>query len=380
MTSLTTAIGFLSLLSSRMPPIRSFGLYAAIGVFIAFGSAILLTIAFLPYFSDRHLIRPRRRPLFTSTVNFLESLTFRYPRSIVVGTLLFLLLAVVGAGMTSFNLLTQRDFPRSSKALADFQQIDLKMQGVNTMDIAVRMAGDETRFYALQVLRKLEEFEVYLSSLPETGKVASPLLFFKILNYSFSGLDPAALRLPDSQADLDLMVTKAREYFGDALGTILSEDGRRAWVYVKIPDIGSRNMNQLKSQIQGWTDANLDASVFEIRQTGARHIFDVNQELLVMSLLKSMGIAFVLVSIFMGLIFRDLRIVLISLIPNVVPLIATAGMIGFFGFAMDPKVAIVFTVAFGIAVDDSIHFLSRFKLERDYGNSVDEAISVGLEL
>jgi hypothetical protein len=76
----------------------------------------------------------------------------------------------------------------------------------------------------------------------------------------------------------------------------------------------------------------------------------------------------------MAFLFRNFKMVLISLIPNVVPLIVTAGLIGLLGFELDPKVAIVFTVAFGIAVDDSIHFLARYRIERQKGLDIDQAI------
>ena len=155
---------------------------------------------------------------------------------------------------------------------------------------------------------------------------------------------------------------------------LMSEDGKAAWLYVKAPDIGSMALMDIKEGLDEWVKAEIPPGLFTFTHTGARHIFDKHQGLLVWSLLKSIGLAFLAVSLFMGLVFKDVRMVLISLIPNVVPLLATAAAIGLLNLQLDPKVAIVFTVAFGIAVDDSIHFLTRFRLERRRGLSNNDAI------
>ncbi len=375
MTSLTTAIGFLSLLTSNMPPIRNFGLFAAVGVFMAFGTVILLTTALVSWFSADQLMRPRKVKPFSRTLGLFKRTTHRFPRAIAWGTLVFIVVTSLAASQSSLSLTNVRDFPLRSQVKADFLAIDEALGGVNTLDMALQVLPEGRSLFEVETQRELRRLENYLLDLPETGPVTSPLTMFRILHYSLNYLNPDSLAIVENQVVFDQEQEMAGDFMRNELGFVLSEDGRSAWMYTKIPDIGSGPVMDIKEEVSEFAEAELEPGLFRLTHTGARHIFDKHQELLVISLLKSLGLAFLLVSIFMGLIFRNFRVVIISLIPNIIPLLATAALIGALGLELDPKIAIVFTVAFGIAVDDSIHFLSRFKLERDKGQTNAEAIS-----
>lgn len=363
LTSLTTAIGFLSLLASNMPPIRTFGLFAAIGVFMAFGTVILLNTALVSWFPAKALMRPRTRKPFTGILARTEAFTRRRPRAIAWGTLVFSLLAIWAATGTSLNLTNQRDFPIRSRILHDFVALDEALHGVNSLDIAIRVA-DGRSLYELPVQRELARLEAYFSG-SEYGSVVSPLTMFRLANLAWNG--PGNFKLAEDQGTFDRQLKVIDKFAKDALRMLLSEDGQAAWLYVKAPDIGSVELMKVKDEMDEWVKNEMQEGMFTFTHTGARHIFDKHQGLLVFSMLKSIALAFLTVSLFMGLVFKNIRVVIISLIPNVVPLLATAAFIGLLGLQLDPKIAIVFTIAFGIAVDDSIHFLSRFKLERDRG-------------
>lgn len=374
MTSLTTAIGFLSLMTSNMPPIRNFGFFAAIGVFMAFGTVILLTMSLVSWFPADKLMRPRQKKPFVRTLGFFIRVTERRPRTIAWGTLALILLCGIAASNTTLSLTNQRDFPHNSQIKADFLALDEATGGINTLDMAVEVRAPGRDLWEVATQKEIEKLENYIWDLSQTGPVASPLTVFRILNYSTQGLDPEQLVLARDQETFEASRALGMDYLQEPLRGVLSEDGRACWIFAKIQDIGSRPVMAIKEDISQWAEENLEPGLFEVTHTGGRHIFDKHQELLVLSLLESLGLAFLLVSLFMGLVFRNIRVVLISLIPNVVPLLITAGLIGVLGLELDPKIAIVFTVAFGIAVDDSIHFLSRFKLERDKGKSNHEAV------
>lgn len=371
LTSLTTAIGFLSLYTSNMPPIRNFGLMAGIGVFVAFGTVILLTTALVSWFPADAIMKTSKgkRPL-TGFLNGIEAATRRRPGRIVFGGLLFIALCVWGGSRISLNLTNQRDLPVGTKLLADFNTIDTKTKGINPIDLAIEMKEDYT-FYDFEVQQEMDRFERYLQSNPIFGPVSSPLMVFRMLNMAWKGASPEHYSLASSQTEFDQQLEAGAKFLEGPLRNLLSVDGKSAWLYAKVTDIGSHELRTLKEDMVAKFS---DNPYFSFRPTGPRHIFDKHQELLVFSLLKSLGLAIVLVSLFMALVFRDWRMVLVSLIPNLIPLLATAGIIGFLGFQLDPKVAIVFTIAFGIAVDDSIHFLSRYKLERDKGHDQDTAL------
>jgi predicted RND superfamily exporter protein len=114
---------------------------------------------------------------------------------------------------------------------------------------------------------------------------------------------------------------------------------------------------------------------YDVTITGTTKLFIRSNDFLIKNLLQSLVLAFIVIGILMGFLFRSWRMVIISLIPNFLPLIIVAGMMGIMGIALKPSTALVFSVAFGIAVDDSIHFLARYRLAKRLGDSVPEAIS-----
>jgi len=371
LTSLTTAIGFLSLYASNMPPIRNFGIMAAVGVFVAFGTVILLTTAMVSWFPAEAIMKSRKgkRPM-SRFLNGVDNFTRQKPGRIALGAVLFIGVCVWGSSKTTLSLTNKRDLPMGTKLLHDFNTIDEKTKGINPIDLAIELKGERT-FYDISVQREIDRFESYLRSNPVYGPISSPLMIFRLMNMAWKGPYPENYTLAATQAEFDRQLDFGKKYLEEPLRGLLSEDGKAAWMFAKVTDLGSHELRSLKQDMEEQFG---DNPIFKFTPTGPRHIFDKHQELLVFSLLKSLGLAMILVSLFMALVFRDWRMVLVSLIPNIVPLIATAGIIGFLGFQLDPKVAIVFTVAFGIAVDDSIHFLSRYKLERDKGFSQDKAL------
>ncbi|MEZ4826090.1 MAG: MMPL family transporter [Bacteroidia bacterium] len=134
-------------------------------------------------------------------------------------------------------------------------------------------------------------------------------------------------------------------------------------------------MEKLVDSVRKDVDAIFDPEKYDVAITGTTQIFIKANDALIQNLLQSLVIAFLVIALMMGMLFRSLRMVAISLLPNVLPLIMVAGIMGFAGIALKPSTALVFGVAFGIAVDDSIHFLARYRLARRLGDTVSDAIS-----
>jgi hypothetical protein len=375
LTSLTTAIGFLSLMTSYMPPIRSFGLLAAVGVFAAFLTVILLSLSVISWFKAESLIRASgQKSRFTGILNATNNFTIKYPRAIGLGTLILVGVCLIGTSQISLNLTNQRDLPRNSKILEDFFVLDRELHGINSIHLALEVKNDSNGFNNLAIQRKLQEMEDFVATAGVTGPVHSPLVYYKIANRALHGSSPDFYRLAENETELAEQQKFLDKNLKTNMGSIISRDGMAANMFLHVEDIGSRRIADINAKIDVWVAENVDSTALGIKHTGHRYIFDTNQDNLVMNLMQSVFIAFFVVAIFMALVFRSLPMVVISLIPNVIPLLITAAIIGFLGFEFDPKIGIVFTVAFGIAVDDSIHFLARFKLERDKGKTVDEAI------
>jgi uncharacterized protein len=375
MTAFVTAVGLISLFTSNMPPIRNFGLWAAIGVMLTFVVVLLLNSALISWFSAEQLVRGRSdERIFHKGLTRLEGFTRRRSRVILIGTVVVLVICGFYTSQISLNLMSDRDLPRNSRLLNDYQAIDKGMKGLDAVALAIEVQENHS-LYELETQRELEKLENFVTQNPSYGAVHSPNVFFRIANRYFDG--EGGYHLPKTEAESKRQRKAAIDKQLKApLGFMLTEDGKIGKLFLNLPNIGSERVALLNDTMDAWIAQNIDSTIVKFRHTGHRYILDKNQMSLAMSMVESLIFDFLVVAICMGLMFRSLRLVLISLVPNIVPLAITAAIVGLMGWEMDPKVAIVFTVAFGIAVDDTIHFLARYYLEKKKGNDNDTAIRI----
>ncbi|MCB9230621.1 MAG: MMPL family transporter [Bacteroidia bacterium] len=374
MTSLTTAIGFLSLYASNLPAVKTFGLLTAFGVFMAYATVILFSTALLTFFrADQLFYQKQNGNGHKRSLEKLYQFTKNQTRPVLLATGIVMLISIWGISTISFNAKEDRDIPRDSRLFRDYQFIDSTLHGISTMDLALETVPP-LQVDDLEFLREVDKLNDFLRKQPELGTIYSPLMVFKSANRAWNANSVSQYKLPDSTRIFE----QQREYiwskFAWLAQSVISADKMTGKLSVKVQDIGTEKTKVLNQLADQWMAENLDPQKIRVFHTGSKYIIATNQDRLVASLLKSLGIALVLVSLFMALIFRNLKLIFISLIPNLVPLVIAAALVGFLGFELDAKIAMIFTIAFGIAVDDTIHFLSKFKLERSAGASVDLAL------
>jgi len=155
-----------------------------------------------------------------------------------------------------------------------------------------------------------------------------------------------------------------------------SKDKKKARITSRISDIGADTIQGIGTEIDNWITMNTDSTIAKFQRTGTGLIIDKNAEYVRRSLLLGLGGAMLIVSLLMVLLFRNLKMLVISLLPNTIPLLLAGALLGYLNIELEAGVAIVFAVIFGIAVDDTIHFLSKFKLARNKGKSVEESLEI----
>ena len=376
LTSLTTAIGFASLMISRVPPIRSFGLYAAIGV----GFTYLVTIILLPNLILRvppeKLLRGRAldsNPWWRKMLLWVHLLTQKRPQFIVA----FFGIAVTG----SFLLLIR--IPLDTFLLEDIGENDpIRKEmtffeenafGMRPFDLSIQTRGD-ARITDREVLVEVEKIQEYLAGQASFSPFISPVTFVKTANYHFHYNRERHRRIPDEQAEIDELLSLATANGDDILRQFFDPEERRGRIGSTLPDIGTQAFEKIYLGMDQFIRQNCDTTLFDYRITGHAYLTEKNLSYLRRSLLWGLGVAFVVIGVIMGLLFRSWRMLLISLMPNMIPLVLTGGVMGLFGIPLTASTAIVFVISFGIAVDDTIHFLTRFRLERRLGRSLETAI------
>lgn len=374
LTSFTTAIGFATLMTSKVAPIRDFGLNAAIGVLVAYVTVIGFTTVLLSMCEADQIIKMGRGEAFwTKFMNRWYNFTNTYPRQIAVGTIAIIALCGWGISMISTNYAIISNLPRGEKITEDFQFFEKSLTSFRPMDIAITAQGDYTaNDYA--VLKEMAKVEAFLNSKEPIQGVTSYTMVYKSLNQMFKNNKSAAYQFPENEK-----VFKKYKRYVDKIpqagsGVLISKDEKKARISSRVKDIGSENIKDLGRDIDAFIAANVDTNIAEFKRTGTGIILDKNSEYVRTSLLQGLGIAVIIVSLIMALLFRNVGMLLISLAPNLLPLLLAGALLGFLGIELEAGVSIVFAVIFGIAVDDTIHFLSKYKLSRNKGMTVEEAL------
>ncbi len=367
LTSFTTAIGFASLAVSQVPPIRHFGLAAAGGMMAEF----LLTMTLIPlgiYFL-RHKKGLQTPSMETRSVLYRPLKAFarilpRY-RTVLLWTsgvlIVFSMLSALNIRVET-NLLEY--FKRDSSVWNASRFIDDQLGGVETLEISLR-ASQEGAFLEPEALQTIAHVESFLRQQDIVTEVTSVNDFFREMNKAFHNEDPDWFVLPDSRA---MAAQYLLLYDGDDLGYLLSEERNWTRVTARITEHNSSVVSGYIESTQAYLDKVTQGTTLEARVTGKTLIANKLIDFIVNSQVQSLALAFFLIFLVMLRVFRSWKLGLISLIPNMLPILLNFAVMGLFEVPLNSATAIISAVAIGIAVDDTIHFICQYQQQRQSGN------------
>lgn len=370
LTSLTTAIGFFSLYFVNVIPIQTFGIYTGIGVLMAF-VLTFMTLPFLFFFTkkpkiaesdDKNFWLPLMRMAFLFTLKNRKWL----PWTAV------LLIAVFSYGMTKIvsNNYLMDDIKSSVKMKQDFNFFDETFGGIRPFELAITLKDTSEQFWAKDNLQRLAQIENYLKTEYGASVGISLPQILAILHRGANAGNPDFFKVPTKKNDLRRFkraIKIANE--GQLVRLLLDSTETTTRIQGTIPDWGNIKSQEANKDFKTFLANGGFEEHFDIQLTGSAHLLDKNMSYMSTSLVKGLLFASIIVAAIMGLLFRSFRMVLISIVPNLIPLLFIAGIMGFFGIDLKITTAIVFTISFGIAVDDTIHFLTKYKLELKKGKS-----------
>ncbi len=365
-TNFTTAVGFLVLIFTEIKILTEFGIVAGINVMSTFIVSIILIpslYSFLAPPSTRHL-KHLDFKLIGWVLDLLDKLVHRHRIAVFILTI-----GVVGAafyGLTRIEAISYMvdDLPKKSKLKTDLEFFESNFSGIMPLEIVVD-TGVKKGVQNLSNLRKIDQFENFLSSIPYISQPVSVVSFIKAARQSFYNQNPAFYSIPNRRdlgfiiryIDLEDEESAITRNFIDSLSQKLR-------ISLKVADIGSTKMDSLVNQvIRPKIDEIFGDTKMDVDITGTTLIFIKGNKFLVNNLITSMIIAFLVIAVIMALLFRNFKMIIISLIPNIIPLLMTAGLMGYFGIPLKPSTALTFGIAFGISVDYSIHLLAKYRQE-----------------
>lgn len=364
MTNATTAMGFATFIFTSSDILKEFGIVASLSILAVFLLSICLIpilFSFLPDPKERH-VKHLDRKWLAKVGDFLVFLVRKKRKAVYFSVLGILVLGFFGISKieTTGNLVD--DLPASDPIIQDLRFFESKLDGVLPLEIIIdthrKNAATKT-----SVLKKVEKLQEMLNAQPEIGRPLSIVDAIKFAKQSFyNGL----------LSKYSLWTGNEKRFIGPYLNgdgkanmgsSFMDDDRQKLRVTTQMADVGTKEMDALFSRIRPEIDKIFDPEEFDVLLTGTSVVFLEGTNYLVKNLFTSLAIAMVVIALLMAALFNSFRMVLISFIPNLLPLITTASIMGFFGIPIKPSTILVFSIAFGISVDDTIHFLAKYRQE-----------------
>ncbi|MCB9183591.1 MAG: RND family transporter [Flavobacteriales bacterium] len=361
LTAVTSGIGFATLGTASIPPLQEFGFYTAIGVLVAFGLAFTLLPALLVLTDPRKLLpRSDRGSPLDGRLQNLFRWTLRHRRGILVGFAAVSVLGIVGASRIQVNNHLLEDLPDNDPMKQGFLWFERSFGGVRPFEMEFEAVGAES-VWEVKALREIEKVQDHADSVYGVDAINSPVTVMRSLNKAFNGGDASFYTLPADSAENARMARRAKLVGKQLLGAVVTDDGQRARLSGRMVDEGGRVHKGRNEVMDRFIASNVDTGIVRVHQTGMAYLIDRNNATLSTQLVRGMGLAILLTALIMLWFFRDWRMVLVALIPNLVPLLFIAGVMGFTGIELKVSTAIIFSIAFGIAEDDTIHMLAALR-------------------
>ena len=381
LTSATTAIGFGSLGVAKIRILRDFGIYAAIGVMLAY----LVTILVVPLLLSKMKSEPRvvaggdRPDLVSRILGMLARTTRKRPKTVLLAGLLVTAVCGVGAfRVTADNRML--DVYRSGHPTHQTHTLlDEKLAGAIRLDVALWSKRSEA-FSEPDVLRRVEALGRFVESLPGIRRAISLADVVKEMSFAMDGGKPGSRKIPKDGRlvtwYLDLYQSRAPSRDLERFVNVAYTHGRiLAWG----KDVGAKAFLRLVGRAQREADRLFPpATGVKARVTSTSLIAYRGINNLITDVFHSLMAAFLVIFLFMALLFRSFKLAAISVVPNVAPLLITLGVMGWAGTYLELSTVIVFSISLGIAVDDTIHFLSRYREELQKGAEVAGAVEAAI--
>lgn len=368
-TNATTAIGFGVFYFTDSSILKEFGLVVSISIMLVFMVSIIMipaVFSFLPAPEQKQI-----KHLENKNINALLEWLIRvtaYRRKYIFG-IAGVLVLVATLGITRLNALSfiVDDIPEHDRVYTDLKFFEKHFKGIMPFEILID-TGRKGGAQSTAQMAKAEEVQRLFSEYPIFAKPISLIEVIKGANQAYFNNNPDYYRLPNSQERgfvLPYLIrTQSGAGGGNSSVSALTDSNRRIIrISMSMSDVGTDEMARFFKEVQPRVDSIFEGTNNKVSYTGQSLIFLKGNTYLINSLISSLLLAFVLIALIVGLMFRSMRIMVLSLLTNLIPLIVTAGAMGYLGIALKPSTVLIFSIAFGIAVDDSIHFLTKYRQE-----------------
>jgi len=365
MTNTTTAGGFATFIITESKLLKEFGIVASINILVIFILSLLIipiVYSFMSLPKTKHLKHLNKRWI-GGFVNWMENTVRNYRISVYIVSVFLLVASIIGIYRINISGSLIEDMPKNSEFVKDIRFFEEEFDGVLPLEIMID-TRKRNGVLKLPTLNRMDDVENLIRDTPE---LSNPISINNLVKYSkqayYNG-NPAYYQLPTNlEKNFILSYAQKSSDQVDLLQSFVDSAGQTARITTFMKDIGTDRMERIEEDLEQKIEKVLPKERYDVTITGKAYLFTKGTKYLVRNLILSLALAIVLISLFMAYMFRSFKMIIISLIPNLFPLVVTAGVMGFVGIPIKPSTILVFSIAFGISVDDTIHFLAKYRQE-----------------
>ncbi|GGW89547.1 transporter [Salegentibacter mishustinae] len=370
MTNITTASGFATFILTDSTLLKEFGIVASINIVAIFILSLLIIPVIYSYMNmpkRKHLKHLNKRWI-SGFVNWMEQMVRHHRISIYIISIMLLVASIIGIYTIKISGSLLEDMPKNAEFFQDIKFFEAEFDGVMPLEILVDTKR-KNGVLKSATLKRMEELQNHLAEIPEFSQPISVTRLVKYSKQAFYNGEAKYYQLPSSQEQNFIMpYAKGFSSNDNLLSSYVDSTGRYARITTYMKDVGTDKMEDLEEDLWPKINKIFPEERYEVSMTGKALIFQKGTNYLVKNLVISLSLAILLIALLMAWMFRSFRMIIVSLVPNLLPLLVTAGMMGFLGVPIKPSTILVFSIAFGISVDDTIHFLAKYRQELKANN------------
>ena len=365
MTNLTTASGFATFILTNSKILKEFGVVASVNIISIFILSLLIipiTYSLMAIPKKKHLKHLKNKSI-DYFVRWMEDKVRKKRVNVYIFSLIGLIIGITGIYQIRISGSLIEDMPKSKEFFQDILFFDESFNGIVPVEIWID-SKRENGIVKPATLQRMNRLQKTIEEIPELAPPISVVNAVKFAKQAYYNGNPNYFSLPTSQENSFIYpYLKNANGNNQLINGYVDTSGQFGRITTYMKDIKTERMERIESDLRQAMTKFFPENRYGAEITGKALLFLKGTKYLIKNLILSLSLAILLIALFMAFLFRSFKMIIISLIPNLLPLIITAGVMGFTGIPLKPSTILVFSIAFGISVDDTIHFLAKYRQE-----------------
>ncbi len=364
-TSLTTIIGFLSLLFSNVRPLINLGGYASLGLVYAFILSYTLfpavVMLYKPGFKQKE---SSANDIIQSWLSPLFDFVMKQKKAIMITTVILFVFGIWGSMKLVVNQHLLEDISERHPQIQASRFFEKDFSGARQFEMQIALKDPSRSFKDLEVLKDVEKIEKHLLKQYGVGSMFSPVAMYKEANRVLHSGQNSYYKLPETSSEFKKAKDLVKRFMEKQYPKVVIEEEKIARFSGKMPDLGSHLINIKNDSLQIFLKKSGLDKKFTCHVTGSAHLMELNNFNIANNVYYGLWFSCLIIALIIGFMFKSVKMAIIGTIPNVLPLLFVGALMGITGVNIKISTSILFILSFGIAVDDTIHYMSSFRLDR----------------